>query len=352
LFVEVLDDFGAALADRQALLEPGPLPGGRRRRLRYRTICSRRWGIYAVGPLRLTAGDPFGLFRAVLPLAPPAPFAVFPRLVAMPALGRLGGAPSLAPQDRAEARRGQGALVLGVRDYRPGDDVRRMHWPAFARRGWPAVRELEQDLLPYLTVLLDLEKRHRAGTGLKSTFEYLVRTAASVLFSASQRGDLSQLFAEGAVPTFVPPGRGSAHLSDALYDLIRVRQEGTTDLMALVEARQAHVPPRSAAVIVSGTTAMDLARLGTAIDALTARRTAVAVIAVEADSFLPIDVLAAGAPIVRERRRALMACLRDHGAAGAILGAEDDLPARLASADLLDGGAPVEAADMSEGARW
>jgi len=63
LFTEILDDFGPALADRQALLEPGPLPGGRRRHLRYRTACSRRWGIYTVGPLRLTTGDPFGLFR-------------------------------------------------------------------------------------------------------------------------------------------------------------------------------------------------------------------------------------------------------------------------------------------------
>ena len=137
LFTEILDDFGPALADRQALLEPGPLPGGRRRHLRYRTACSRRWGIYTVGPLRLTTGDPFGLFRVVVHLAPPAPFAVFPRLVEMTALFRLGGAPSLAPQERAEARAGQGALVLGVRDYRSGDDVRRMHWPAFARRGFP-----------------------------------------------------------------------------------------------------------------------------------------------------------------------------------------------------------------------
>src|SRR5689334_16894237 len=154
LFTEILDDFGPALADRQALLEPGPLPGGRRRHLRYRTTCSRRWGIYTVGPLRLTTGDPFGLFRVVVPLAAPAPFAVFPRLVEMTALFRLGGAPSLAPQERGETRAGQGALVLGVRDYRAGDDVRRMHWPAFARRGSPAVRELERDLLPYLTLFL------------------------------------------------------------------------------------------------------------------------------------------------------------------------------------------------------
>ena len=336
LFTEILDDFGPALADRQALLEPGPLPAGRRRHLRYRTACSRRWGMYTVGPLRLTTGDPFGLFRAVVHLTPPAPFAVFPRLVEMTALFRLGGAPSLAPQERAEARAGQGALVLGVRDYRAGDDVRRMHWPAFARRGSPAVRELERDLLPYLTLFLDLAKGHRAGTGLKSTIEYLVRTTASALWSASRRGDLAQLFAEGAAATFVPPGRGVAHLADALYELIRVRQEGSTDLLDLVERHRPQVPARSTVVILSGTTALDEVRLGLLLDAFATRSVTVAVLAMEADSFLPIDRLASSVEVVRARRRALLALLRDHGTAGAVLGSEDDLPTTLARADLLD----------------
>lgn len=336
LFTEILDDFGPALADRQALLEPGPLPGGRRRHLRYRTACSRRWGIYTVGPLRLTTGDPFGLFRVVVHLAPPAPFAVFPRLVEMTALFRLGGAPSLAPQERAETRAGQGALVLGVRDYRAGDDVRRMHWPAFARRGYPAVRELERDLLPYLTLFLDLAKRHRAGTGLKSTSEYLVRTASSVLWSASRRGDLAQLFGEGATTTFVPPGRGVAHLADALYALIRARQEGATDLLDLVERHGPHVPSRSTAVLLSGTTALDAARLGPLLDAFAARRVTVAVLAVEADSFLPIDRLASSVETVSARRRALLSFLRDRGVAGTVLTSDDDLPTTLVREDLLE----------------
>jgi uncharacterized protein (DUF58 family) len=336
LFTEILDDFGPAIADRQALLEPGPLPGGRRRHLRYRTACSRRWGMYTVGPLRLTTGDPFGLFRVVIALAPPEPFPVFPRLVEMPALGRLGGAPSLAPQERAEARSGQGALVLGVRDYRAGDDVRRMHWPAFARRAAPAVRELERDLLPYLTLFLDLEMRHRAGTGLKSTIEYLVRSAASVLWSASRRGDVAQLFAEGAVETFVPPGRGAVHLADALYELIRVRQEGTTDVLDLVERHRAHVPARSTVVILAAATALDAVRLGAALDAFAARNVTAAVLAVEADSFLPIDRLAASADVVRARRHALLAALCERGAGGAVIGSEDDLPRTLARPDLLD----------------
>ena len=337
LFTEVLDDFSPALAFRQALLEPGPLPRARRRRLRYRTICSRRWGVYTVGPLRLTVGDPLGLFRVVVGAAPPEPFPVFPRLVEMPALGRLGGAPSLTAEERAEARPGQGALVLGVRDYRPGDDVRRMHWPAFARRGSPAVRELERDLLPYLTLFLDLEKRNRAGTGLKSTMEYLVRTAASILWSASRRGDLAQLFAAGATEVFVSPGRGTAHLAHALYELIGSRQEGSTGLLDLVDRHRAHVPSRSTVVVLSGTTALDLDRLAADLDAFAARDVRAAVVAVEADSFLPIDRLASSAAAARGRGEALLARVREREALARVIGAYDDLPVTLSRADLFDG---------------
>jgi uncharacterized protein (DUF58 family) len=336
LFTEILDDFGPALADRQALLEPGPLPGGRRRHLRYRTACSRRWGIYTVGPLRLTTGDPFGLFRVVVPLAPPAPFAVFPRLVEMTALFRLGGAPSLSPQERGETRAGQGALVLGVRDYRAGDDVRRMHWPAFARRGSPAVRELERDLLPYLTLFLDLAKRHRAGTGLKSTIEYLVRTAASgALVGLAARRPRPALRGGGDADVRPARARGRASRGRALRADPRAPGRGD-DLLDLVERHGPHVPSRSTAVILSGTTALDEARLGPLLDAFAARRVTVAVLAVEADSFLPIDRLASSVEIMSGRRRALLAFLRDRGVAGTVLAADDDLPATPGPPDLLE----------------
>src|SRR5262245_21003576 len=53
--VEVVDCFGAALAEGKALLDPGPLAPGRRHRLVYRTVCTRLWGVYTVGPLAISA---------------------------------------------------------------------------------------------------------------------------------------------------------------------------------------------------------------------------------------------------------------------------------------------------------
>ena len=172
------------------------------------------------------------------------------------------------------------------------------------------------------------------GHGLKSTIEYRAHGASA---RGPRRGDLAQLFAEGATTTFVPPGRGAAHLADALYELIRVRQEGETHILDLVERHGPHVPSRSTAVILSGTTTLEVARLGPLLDAFAARRVTVAVLAVEADSFLPIDRLASSVEAMSGRRRDLLSFLRDRGVAGTVLASDDDLPATLVRADLLEG---------------
>jgi uncharacterized protein (DUF58 family) len=304
--------------------------------VRYHTVCSRHWGIHTVGPLRLVTGDVLGLFRVVVGDGRVEPFALFPRVAEMPSLARLGGRPSLSPQDHAEARPGQGALTLGVRDYRAGDDVRRLHWPAFARRGTPAVRELDRDLVPYFTLFLDLERRHRAGTGRKSTLEYLVRAAASIVWSSVRRGDLTQVFGHGAEELAVPPGGGEGHLARALYELIRVRQEGPVPVLDLVERHRAHLPAGSTAVVLSGGTDLDLVRLSELLDDARARRVRLAVLAVDAETFAGIERWPSPPAAILERRQALLGVLRGHGAPGAVLTAEDDLLRELARPDLLD----------------
>ena len=81
------------------------------------------------------------------PLAPPHPF---PEL-----FGAWGeGAPRPAPV---------GDVVRGVRDYVPGDPVRRVHWPSSARRGDLVVKEVEEPGAPRLAVVLDLGGGAAAG---------------------------------------------------------------------------------------------------------------------------------------------------------------------------------------------
>ena len=334
--VEIVDSFGPALADRHVLLDPGPLQGERRRRLAYHTLCSRLWGVYLVGPLTLRVSDPLGLFTLGAASADMQPFLLFPRVHPVSGLERLGSRASHAPSEPTAARAGQSAAYLGVRDYRPGDEVRRVHWPATARRRFPMVKEFEQDLTPYFTLFLDLEREQRAGTGQKSTLEYVVRTAACLLASAARRGDLVQAFGEGARPLFVPPGRGELHLAHALDQLIHVRQAGAVPLLDLVDREQSSLPAGSTAALLSASLFLDPDRLVFLLQALQARRVQIVLIAVDQDSFLPIDHRPRARHEVEAQRQELLALAQAGGARVAVLSADQELEAELARPDWLE----------------
>lgn len=55
----------------------------------------------------------------------------------------------------AAPRAGSGTELFGVREYRPGDSLRRIHWRSSARRGELIVREYEPPGLHLLNVVLD-----------------------------------------------------------------------------------------------------------------------------------------------------------------------------------------------------
>jgi uncharacterized protein (DUF58 family) len=99
------------------------------------------------------------------PLAPPHPF---PEL--------FGASGEGAPRPAA-----MGDVVRGVRDYVPGDPVRRVHWPSSARRGDLVVKEVEEPGAPRLVVALDLGGGAAAG-------EAAAARAAWYAYEALRRG--------------------------------------------------------------------------------------------------------------------------------------------------------------------
>ncbi len=327
--IEVVDEFGPSITVEQRMLEPGPLEPGVERRLKYVSYCSRQWGTHHVGPIRIVSSDPAGLFRATTSLPVVDEFAVFPQVYDVAGLSELGARSTLIPHESSAGRPGQSLIPMGVREYRAGDDLRRVHWPATARRGALMVKEAEVDLAPYFTVILDLDRRHRAGMGRKSTLEYVLRTTASLIWSATRSGGFVQVAGMGAAPFHVPPGRGENHLTFALYELIRANLDGTTPLEEVVLQTLPHVPASSTVVIVSGTLFLDLAATGGLIEAFRSRGVRVAMLLVNNFSFPAI----AGWPPPRaeivEKGRELMFFLRSRGVPVRILEESDDLAAAL-----------------------
>ena len=75
-----------------------------------------------------------------------------------------------------------------MREYRRGDDLRRVHWRSSAHAGELMVRREEQPWQSRATLYVDNRRSAHRGTGPASSLEHAVGIAASVAVHLVQRG--------------------------------------------------------------------------------------------------------------------------------------------------------------------
>ncbi len=139
----------------------------------------RRRGLYSVGPVEITTGDPFGLFRHTRTYGGKHNVLVYPRAVELPNFS----VPAANLPGEGRFRRRTHYVTpnaSGVRPYEFGDSFNRIHWKSTARTGELMVKIFELDPASDIWLILDLERGAHVGEGDDSTEEYAVRIAASV----------------------------------------------------------------------------------------------------------------------------------------------------------------------------
>ncbi|ANJ26715.1 DUF58 domain-containing protein [Agromyces aureus] len=149
------------------------LPSGDDRvRVEYRLRMPRR-GVFPVGPLRIGVTDPFGLASIERVTGAPHEVVVTPRVT--PLAEALATAASIDGIVHGLQRRTHpNSDELIAREYRYGDPMRRVNWPATARRGELMVREEEQRGDPEARILLDLPGDARHGLAVHRDRDDLV----------------------------------------------------------------------------------------------------------------------------------------------------------------------------------
>jgi uncharacterized protein (DUF58 family) len=173
------------LGSRPRFVLPGLEPG-ERRAVSYPVRSDVR-GRFPIGPLTLTMTDPFGMGEHRRAFSVRDELVVVPAIVPLPQIGLRGdwnGSGDTRP--RAFAAAGEDDVT--TREYRYGDDLRRVHWRSTARRGELMVRREEQPWQSRATLLLDRRRSAHRGDGATSTFEWVVSAIASVAVHLSGRG--------------------------------------------------------------------------------------------------------------------------------------------------------------------
>ena len=166
------------------------LPAGRTQETAYRHTIARR-GRHRLSGMRLATKFPFGLVQKSRDVASAAEVIVYPALVPVsPAVLRGLAVRHAGSRQKWRSRDGD---FFGLRDFRPGDDPRDIHWRTTARKGTPFVRENEDDEGSEASVVLD-----NAPGAAPEAFETAVSEAASYALALLARGYRVSLVLRGA----------------------------------------------------------------------------------------------------------------------------------------------------------
>jgi uncharacterized protein (DUF58 family) len=235
-----------------------------------RSECTRR-GRFSLGPVWVTSGDPFGIFRTSRKLADGTNIVVYPRAVPLPGFGRV---PGELPGGALQGVRVQFSTpnVTSVREYRPGDAFNRIHWPTTARTNRLMVREFELDPTADVWLVLDLDADVHAGSGLESTEEYAVTATASLARHLLDQGRAVGLVSQTAT---LPADRGPRQAERILEVLALVQATSSLSLPALLGAETSRFARSSTLIIITPSTSETWARFCQALNGRGVHTTAV-----------------------------------------------------------------------------
>jgi uncharacterized protein (DUF58 family) len=242
------------------------LPAGETAKAAYRLPTNRR-GRFHIGPLAVSASDPFGLARRTWTLTTPGEILVCPRVHDILAPRQAGGRVVASVETvHARAQAADGEDFLTLREYEVGDDLRRVHWRSTARVGDLMIRQDEAQWRARAVVLLDTRSE---AHDLRS-FETAVEATASVVDLLTRMRRRVEVIASNGQSLGAPTARSGWAVMDGLAT---IRPGGDDRLAGLLTSLRAHGRAALVVAIVGSLGDVELNALG----ALTSHGTTVMV---------------------------------------------------------------------------
>jgi uncharacterized protein (DUF58 family) len=212
------------------------LRAGETRRVELTLRCER-WGAFAVGPMLFRARDMLGIRTWEGRAGEAERLRVYPAEETLLSL-----VPPLETQvfvgNQVSRARGEGIEFADLREWQPGDRVRRVNWRATALRGSLWVNEQYPERNTDVVLFLDTFAEVRAEG--RSTNDRAVRAAATLARGYLQRKDRVGLVGFGGVLSWLLPDTGTRQLYAIVDTLL------TSDIVHSYAMRGVDVlPPRT-----------------------------------------------------------------------------------------------------------
>lgn len=138
--------------------------------------------------------------------------------------------------------KGRGMDFDEVREYQPGDEVRRIDWNVTARTGVAHIKKYIEEREMTVMILIDASASGGTGSVSQSKRELAAELAAVFAFSAVRNNDKvgALLFTDGA-EKYIRPGKGRLHVLRLISNVLTYRpaRKGTNLTIALQHINRA-----------------------------------------------------------------------------------------------------------------
>lgn len=257
--------------------------------------CEQR-GLYYLGGAELVSGDPFGIYQVRVIDATRTSLIVLPQISRIPKLDISPAGFYGEGRPRPNSPH-QTVSAAGVREYRPEDSLRLIHWPTTARMNKPFVRLVENAPEGNWWILLDLDRRAMFGRGWNSIEEQSVALTASLAdFGLAARKSVG-LISNSAELTWLIPKKNESQRWEILHTLALARP-GDTSLATLLERTNTSIGRNQSLIVV--TASVDLAWMKSILS-MRARGVIPTVLMLDPASFGSRQAAQSSAAAVRQR---------------------------------------------------
>jgi len=253
------------------------------REINYDYLCFKR-GEYRLGPFTVYFFDPLNLFFLKRTYVVDSAVVVYPQIFKIEKFPPL--TKSVLPWFGIETARSSGDddEFYGVREYKEGESVKKIHWISSARKNKLIVKQFQLQSFFGTTIVFNLEKIRNLGQGKECVAEYIIKIAASVAHYLSQRGVSIELLAHIGEIVHLPFNKGEEHLENILRILAVAQAESRISFREAFEEFARYIPNDSSLVaVISDQDYTDLPRMLS----LYGRGVSLIPLIVVSDTFLP-----------------------------------------------------------------
>jgi len=178
----------------------------------------QRGRIYFIS-IQVACPDPLGLFRAIITIPARQSLVVLPRRYPLSDTSLAGTRKYQSGGVALASSIGDSGEFIGLREYRPGDPLRRIHWKSWAKVGKPIVKEYQDEFFVRHALVLDTFTPSKTSPA----FEEAVSLAASFACAVDTQESLLDLMFVGLHSYCFTSGRGVGHVDRMLDILASVR---------------------------------------------------------------------------------------------------------------------------------